>query len=113
MTVTIKARELDKDYCREQLLTHYLTEGQRVYTVLRHVSSSGMTRYISLLVSDGEQIRNITYYAAGALGESLHDINGQRAIKSNSLGMDAGWHLVDRLSFALYGEGNLIKSEWI
>jgi hypothetical protein len=43
--------QLDFEYAKEQLLTHYLTEGDTVYTVLRSVSSSGMSRTISLKVA--------------------------------------------------------------
>lgn len=112
-TTTIKAAELDKDFCREQLLTHYLTEGKRVYTVLRSVSPNGMTRHISLLVSDGEEVRDITFYAAGAMGESVHEKNGRRTIRVNGAGMDMGFHLVYNLSWAVFGEGYTLKHEWI
>lgn len=113
MTVSVKARDLDKDYCREQLLTHYLREGQRVYCVLRSVSASGMSRQISLLIGEGDEVRDITYYAAGALGESLHETRGRRSIRVNGVGMDMGFHLVESLSYALFKNGNSLRHEWI
>jgi hypothetical protein len=102
MSIIIKAKELDSNYSREQLLTHYLREGSTVYTVLRSVSSSGMTRHISLLVAHGDEITDITYYAAGVLGDSLYERNGHRSIKVNGAGMDMGFHLVYSLSSVLF-----------
>lgn len=102
MSTTIKATELDADYCKERLLTHYLSEGATVYTLLRSVSASGMSRHISLLVAKGDEITDITYYAAGVLGESLYERNGHRAIRVNGCGMDMGFHLVYNLASVLF-----------
>jgi hypothetical protein len=117
MSVTIKAKELDSNYCREQLFTHYLREGSTVYTVLRSVSSSGMTRHISLLVAHGDEITDITYYAAGVLGDSLYERNGSRSIRVNGAGMDMGFHLVYNLSSVLFkGEdraGYKLSHRWL
>ena len=108
----------DRDYAREQLLTYYVSEGSRVYTILRHVSSSGMSRDISLLVADREgRISDITYYAADALGSRLVERNGFRAIRVNGCGMDMGFHLVYNLSSVLFHghdrAGYILKQEWI
>jgi len=108
----------DRDYAREQLLTYYVSEGSRVYTILRHVSSSGMSRDISLVVADREgRISDITYYAADALGSRLVERNGFRAIRVNGCGMDMGFHLVYNLSSVLFHghdrAGYILKQEWI
>jgi len=108
----------DRDYARKQLLTHYVSEGSRVYTILRHVSSSGMSRDISLVVADREgRISDITYYAADALGSRLVERNGFRAIRVNGCGMDMGFHLVYNLSSVLFHghdrAGYILKQEWI
>lgn len=112
----LSAKELDRDYCKEQLLTNYLADSRPViYTSLRSVSSSGMTRQISLgVVNDGEYY-DITYLAAGVLGESLHETNGSRSIRVNGAGMDMGFHLVYNLSLSLYGRdgGYTLKHRWI
>lgn len=80
---------------------------KRVYTMLRHVSASGMSRDISLFVVEGDTLRNITYLAAQALGERVRDSHGQRAIRVSGCGMDMGFHLVYNLSWALYSTGDL------
>jgi len=108
----------DRDYAREQLLTNYVSEGTRVYTILRHRSSSGMSRDISLVVADSDgRISDITFYAAAALGDRLIESKGYRAIRVSGAGMDMGFHLVYNLSSVLFhGQdraGYVLKQEWI
>lgn len=80
---------------------------REVFTVLRHVSASGMSRDISLLVAEDDTLRDITYLAAQALGERVRESNGRRAIRVSGCGMDMGFHLVYNLSWALYSTGDL------
>jgi hypothetical protein len=98
-TATIKE---DQAYAVERLLSYYLKEGDRVYTMVKHVSSSGMSRDISVLVAKGDRIEDITYYAAHALGWRLVERNGRRAIRVQGCGMDMGFHLVYTLSSVLF-----------
>jgi hypothetical protein len=100
--MTTTTTKEDQEYAVERLLSHYLSEGDRVYTILRHVSASGMSRDISVLVAKGDRIENITYYAAHALGWRLVERNGHRAIRVNGCGMDMGFHLVYTLSSVLF-----------
>jgi hypothetical protein len=109
----------DQELARETLLKDYFNGEERatVYTILRRVSSSGMTRHISLKVAQGGEIYDITYSAAMALGEKLHDVNGQNTIKVNGAGMDMGFHLVYSLSSVLFhGQdraGYKIAQRWL
>lgn len=86
-----------------------------VSTIIRHVSSSGMSRDISLVsVNERGQIINLAWHidkvcTVGALKER----NGSRVIRVNGAGMDMGFHLVYSLSSVLYGDGYKIKQEWI
>lgn len=96
-----------------------------IYTVLRHVSSSGMSRDISVKIVDGDgDLIDITYTAALALGETPRDRHGWRVIRVGGCGFDAGFHLVYSISWTLYGTGDLaadnaaragykIDHEWI
>ena len=105
MTKTLSKRaqaQLDRDYAIEHLLTHYVREGATVYTILRKVSSSGMTRHYSLLVAHNNKIDDITYYASQALEWTLSESTGHRAIKVNGCGMDMSFHLVSTLSAVLF-----------
>lgn len=121
-TATASKKEqkaLDVAYAREQLLTHYLTEGDTVYTVLRSVSSSGMSRTMSLKVVEDGRIVDITYYAAQVLGYPLVEVNGSRALRVGGCGMDMGFHVVYSLSSVLFrtrsadgDAGYLINHAW-
>lgn len=109
----------DQEYAVERLLSFYLKEGDRVYTVVRHVSASGMSRDLSLYVARGGEIMNITYYAAHALGWRLVERNGYRALRVSGCGMDMGFHTVYTLSRVLFRDavegdaGYSLKQEWL
>ena len=89
----------------------------KVYTLGRHVSTSGMSRDISLYVVRNNELFNITYYASVALGWKLVERNGSRAIRVTGAGMDMGFHLTYNLSSVLYAgqdrAGYVIKQRWI
>ena len=118
MTTATAAKKLEQQEAREKLLEHYLTEGSRVYTIIRHVSTSGMSRDISLVIADKDgTICDITYYAAQALGDRLIERNGHRAIRVQGGGMDMGFHLVYNLASVLFhGQdraGSQLKQAWL
>lgn len=88
-----------------------------IYTFLRHVSKSGMSRDITLKIVDGDgTLQDITYTAALAIGEKPRDNYGRRVIRVHGCGMDMGFHLVYSVSHALYDgqdrAGYVISHEW-
>ena len=109
----------DKELSKETLLNDYFNGQDRpiVYTVLRSVSASGMTRHISLKVAHGGDILDITYLAAQALGDKLQERNGFNTLKVNGCGMDMGFHLVYNLSSVLFAgqerAGYKLAQRWI
>lgn len=112
----------DQELASERLLKDYFNDTRTVYTILRSVSSSGMTRHISLVVAgvndEGKpDLYDITYLAAQALGDKLQERNGHRTIKVNGCGMDMGFHLVYNLSSVLFkGEeraGYKLSQRWL
>jgi len=122
MTIDLKLSKreqalMDREYAIDKLNTHYLKEGTKVYTILRSVSSSGMTRHISLVIANGNEITDITYHAAHALGDKLSETKGHRTIRVNGCGMDMGFHLVYNLSSVLFkGQdraGYVLKQAWL
>lgn len=81
-----------------------------IYTCLRKVSSSGMSRTLTLhIVKDGE-ILDITYGASIALGWSRND-DGH--LKVSGCGMDMGFHTVYTLAQILNDDGYSIKQRWM
>lgn len=79
-----------------------LKPGTTVYTVLRHVSSSGMTRHISVMIMEDGQPRQIDWSVSVILRDRLAKREG---IIVGGCGMDMGFHLVYSLGRALYPEG--------
>lgn len=73
--------------------------GDTVFTILRHVSRSGMSRSISVLINGEGAPRDITWFVAKALVEKMDDRDG---IKVGGCGMDMGYHLVYGLSRNLF-----------
>ena len=90
------------DYAKKQLLEYFVTEGDTIYTVLRSVAPSGMSRTMSLKMAKGEYIQDLTYYASIVLDYPLVEVNGSRAIRVGGCGMDMGFHVVYSLSRVLF-----------
>lgn len=75
--------------------------GDTVYTILRHVSRSGMQRSIDVVTMKNNEPRPWSYTVAKAMGYNL-DKDG--ALKVGGCGMDMGFHIVHSLGYALFGE---------
>ena len=108
-----------------QQLRDWIKPGDTVYTILDHVSSSGMSRAIRVVVPEivsknfGQtdphlpstgyvaEFRHPNYAIGKALGLRHWKRNGreQDALVMGGCGMDMGFHLVYTLSSVLYGKG--------
>jgi len=88
-----KYQEQAKKYLRE-----WLPSGSTVFTLVRSVSKSGMTRQISVFCIEGKEIKNLDWMVAQALDWKIKD-----AIYVQGCGMSMTYHLVETLSYALYG----------
>lgn len=75
--------------------------GSTLYTVLRHVSSSGMSRSVSVIQIKRGETYDWSYLVAKAIDEKIDQTHD--GIKIPGAGMDMGFELVYRLSYALYG----------
>ena len=80
--------------------------GDTLYTVVRHVSASGMTRSIDvyrLYVENGKAERQwLSRRVAVALGWGYDE--QREAVKVGGAGMDMGFHLVYELGHVLFGD---------
>ena len=110
----------EREESKQRLLSYYLKPGSKVYTVIRSVSSSGMSRTMSVYVVVDNQLQNITFHVAKTLDYSLVDVNGSRVLRVGGCGMDMGFHVVYSLSGFLFRDLNLdgdpgyiLKHEWI
>lgn len=96
-------------------LRERLKPGDRVYTILRHVSRSGMQRVIDLQIIEIDkhyekgrpQISWIGGLAARALGWRYDD--KRHGIVVGGCGMDMGFHLVYSLGSVLFPKGFVPK----
>jgi hypothetical protein len=96
----------------KESLLNILKEGDTVYTILRHVSASGMSRRIDLYTfKDNKPVYLSGYYAMMQGEEPPRD-----GYKVGGCGMDMGFHLVYTLSSLLYKKdrgGYELRHEWL
>lgn len=86
-----------------EYLRGHLHPGETIYTVLRGVSASGMTRYIDLYMIRNNVPLRITWSVADATG---YTYNLQyEAIRINGSGLNVGHAVVQRLGEVLYPDG--------
>lgn len=98
----VKYRDKDRQEAAAEL-RKLLKPGTTVYTVLRHVSSSGMSRRIDLFVIKGGRLVFLSGYAGRLLG--LHRRGRHDGLVVGGCGMDMGFHLVYELGAALWPKG--------
>ena len=111
-TLAMADREIERMKLREMFAKQ---DRPIVYTILRHVSASGMSRDISLFtIVDGEKV-NLTYSVAEVIGEKVRNSHGFNAIRIGGCGMDMGFALVHSLICSLYPtdmNSTKIRQEW-
>lgn len=129
---------------REQLikeLQEWMPKGTTVYTIIRSVAKSGMSRVISPVVLEvsekckvcsgkrNSQIHQWEYHGYHASEMELlcspvfpeykiakllgWSLHKDQGIRVSGCGMDMGFHLVYTLSSTLYGDGNALKQRWL
>ncbi len=94
-------------------LREWLKPGDTVYTILRHVSKSGMQREIGIVIFRDGNALHPNWAVSKALGMTL--ATGARdAIKVRGCGMDMGFHVVYNLAYCLFdGDGYALKQQWL
>lgn len=85
-----------------------LNDGTVVYAKVTQVSRSGMSRHVELFMVKGEDLVDISYWAARALQWGYAD-RFPRGIRVSGCGMDMLFHTVNALSYAM-GYGALNQS---
>ncbi len=107
-----------KEWARAHLL-NLLKHGDTVYTVLRHVSASGMSRRIDLYTMKENRPQYLSGYVSALTGWRLHDKGG---LVIGGCGMDMGFHAVYTLSAILFRDnpikgrdhsGYELRHEWL
>uniref|UniRef100_A0AAT9JB09 ORF22 n=1 Tax=Nitrosopumilaceae spindle-shaped virus TaxID=3065433 RepID=A0AAT9JB09_9VIRU len=95
-----------------------LPKGTKIYTILRRVSSSGMSRVIDMFyVKDGHPI--IIHFETDKVFQKRYNDSNTQGYKVSGCGMDMGFHLVNNLSYlvsrskGIEQDGYYFKQEWI
>ena len=83
-------------------LLSILKPGTEVYTSVKQVAKSGMSRTMTLHIVQDGRICGITYSAAVVLGEVQQN---DSSIRIHGCGMDMGFEVVYRLSRRLFPDG--------
>ena len=93
----------EKDEARKTL-SHYLKPGDTIYTILRHVSRSGMFRVISpVVIRRGGDIRDFSMAACRLLDLKFN--RRHEGVPLGGCGMDMGFELVYQMSRELWPKG--------
>ena len=105
-----------REECKAQLLKH-LSKGDTIYSVLRHVSASGMSRRIDFYAIRDNKPIYLTGYIEGLLHSYKRHAKGDGLIVGGS-GMDMCFHIVYNVASALFDDntsdsGYALKSERI
>lgn len=99
-------KDVERQEAIEQL-RGMIKPGDTVYTILRHVSRSGMTRGIDVYTLEDNKPVWITAYVGKAIDQPqpMDYWRKSMGLKIGGCGMDMGFHVVNSLSYALYGKG--------
>jgi hypothetical protein len=105
-----KLQKAEQQEAREQLAP-WIKPGDTVYTILDHVSASGMSRAIRVVLmkcEDGKPVDLHPNYSVGKLLGLRHWMRkGRRqdALVVGGCGMDMGFHVVYSLARAMFPDG--------
>ena len=102
-------KEQQKIEAIERLKTWGVVDGATIYTTLKHVSASGMSRRIGCFVVLNGRIECINYQVADVLGlrYGMYKTGG---VTGKGCGMDMGFWLAHALGGAM---GINLKNEWV
>lgn len=100
------------DVDKARWLLDELKPGDTVYTILRHVSSSGMSRWIDCVTIEDNEPKTISWAVGRLVGRSVYTRNHD-GVECIGAGMDMGFDLVYTLSMALFGDGYALKQRWL
>ena len=97
----------EKTYIQTVLET--LPQQTRIYSIVRHVSKSGMSRLIDFYVMVDNRPMWVTPAIRDILGYKQDEKTG--ALKVGGTGMDMCFHVVHSLGYKLHNDGYYFTSE--
>ena len=95
----------------ERLKEWGVKPGDTIYTILKSVSASGMSRKLSVFKIENNEPVWLSYHVARIVG-SWDDKS--ESVRVSGGGMDMGFHIVYWLSAALFdGDGYALNHRWL
>jgi len=92
----------------ESLNVWGIAAGSTLETFTTYVGNAG-TAYVKVYyVHDGRLI-NLTWTVAGAINDKAVDRNGSWHIKTNGYGYNRAQHVIDALSWSMFGESGKLQ----
>ena len=85
-----------------------IVEGATLYTMTQYVGNVGTAYVRAYALADGA-IYNVTGLVANAIGDKTHDKDGKTWIKTTGYGYSRAQHVVDGLSWVLFGIGSKLN----
>lgn len=84
-----------------EAIERYMKEGMTIYTVLRSVSRSGMSRDMSVVfITEAGTVLHPSWSVAHILGYPMSKDGAHNALKVSGCGMDMGYHVASQLAQA-------------
>ena len=107
-----KQERLEREEIKQQLKKE-LKNCKTLYTIVDHVSQSGMTRDIRVFLIKNNKPLNISYKVAKVLNQKQGRNKWLAAVRVQGCGMDMGFNTVYNLSHCLFGDGYKIEQRWL
>jgi hypothetical protein len=92
----------------ESLKAWGIVEGSTLQTFTRYVGNYG-TAYVKVYLIDGDRLINLTWTIANAIGDKAVDRDGSWHIKTTGYGYNRAQHVIDAVSWALFGDSGKLQ----
>lgn len=109
MATLTKSRKAElKANALEQLTAYDIKQGETIWTTTDYVGNSGTAYVRAFIIRDGEPV-NITWHIGHATSQTLTERGGRWVIRTGGGGYSRSQHVVDALSWVLFGQGLRLK----
>jgi len=113
MATLTKSRKAElKAQAIETLKAYDIQPGETVWTDTNYVGNVG-TAYVRAFLVRDDKLMPLTFSIAHATAQTLKDRDGRWVIHTGGHGYSRGQHVVDALSWALFGQGGQLKDREI
>lgn len=108
LVTKVKGERLLREQSRKKLLPYFKRKNAVIYSIIRTVTNSGMSRAIDFYVVDKGQLTSISGHMANVLG---YHRNKAGAVRVQGCGMDMAFHCVYAVACSLKVDHKKVRSE--